>query len=154
MAPQRWDDDAALLVDLVEAMAEPGEIPDGFVEAGVAALAWRTVDAELTLAELVFDSDDAPQLSTSVRSGGSSRMLAFSGGGFALEIETSGAGIVGQLTPAGDGRVTCQTPAGPTAEATVDPAGYFILGPPPSGPVRLAVCTAGHTIVTSWTCLR
>ncbi|GAB3955588.1 hypothetical protein GCM10029976_098820 [Kribbella albertanoniae] len=49
-----WNDDGQLLEALRDALVTEQEVPRAFVEAGKAAFAWRTIDAEL--AALTYDS--------------------------------------------------------------------------------------------------
>jgi len=48
-----WNDDEKLIEALREAFASADDVPAAFVEAGKAAFAWRTIDAEL--AALTYD---------------------------------------------------------------------------------------------------
>jgi hypothetical protein len=147
----RSDDEAAVLTELGAALREADEVPDEFVAAALAALTWRTIDAEL--AELTFDSAADVALATRTRYGASARTLTFGAGEVSVEIEVTEAGIVGQLSPSAGGSVVCQTPAGTFDEAPVDDVGCFVLRTPPSGPVRLRAESAGHAVATSWVCL-
>ncbi|HEU5109949.1 MAG TPA: hypothetical protein VFT95_15510, partial [Micromonosporaceae bacterium] len=49
-------DETALVTEIAAAMDEARAVPAADLEAARAAYAWRTVDAELALAELIFDS--------------------------------------------------------------------------------------------------
>jgi hypothetical protein len=147
-----WDDDVILLADLGTALAQARTVPADWVAVAGATFAWHTVDADLALAELMFDSARDPALA--VRSGSASaRTLTFGGTGVTVEIEVSPAGIAGQLTPASDGQVTCQTADGTYGESPVDAVGGFVLPPPPTGPVRLQARTRDYTVATTWVCL-
>lgn len=152
MTSPRWDDDDRLLTDLKGAMRDLPPAPPDFVHAAMAAFSWRTVDAELALAELVFDSATDAQLLTRTRSGGSARTLAFQADDVSVEIELTEAGIAGQLSPASGGRITAEGPNGVFDQTTVDEIGCFLLSSPPAGPVRLRAQTEGYTVVTGWVC--
>jgi hypothetical protein len=145
-----WDDDDALLADLRAAMSEAPPVPAEFTAAARGALAWRTVDADLFLAELAFDSSVHSELATRAAAGTGTRMLVFDGGGYRVEAEISTDGIIGQVTPADGGRVSCQTAAGTHDETSLDELGCFELTVPPRGPVRLHVESAGRTVATAW----
>ncbi|GAA3773071.1 hypothetical protein GCM10022225_70720 [Plantactinospora mayteni] len=147
-------DDDALLRELGEALRDPGPPPEEFLAAGYAAFSWRTVDAELALAELTFDSACDPEPAGMTRSAGSARALAFHAGPVVVAIEVTGTGIVGQISPARSGRVLVRTPRGPYEEVPVDAVGFFSLGPPPSGPVQLHARTSDYAVATSWVSLR
>jgi hypothetical protein len=148
-----WEDDQALLADLRDAVDDAPTVPDEFITAALGALAWRTVDVDLAFAELMFDSSVDSALATRGQPADPVRTLAFSGGGVSVEIEVTAAGITGQLTPAVEGRISCQTPAGTSDETETDPVGCFVLGPPPSGPVRLHLSYGTQTVATTWICL-
>jgi hypothetical protein len=144
-------DEQALLAELATALRESTSVPPPLLAAADAALTWRTVDAELALAELVFDSACDPAPAGATRSGGGGvRALAFRGSEIALEIEVSRAGIVGQVIPAGAGVVTGLSMHGVFDEAQIDETGCFVLGAPPHGPVRLRVDTGVRRVSTSW----
>jgi len=152
MGSWRLDDDEVLLIELGNAL-RAAEVPVEFLTAARGALAWRTVDQELTLAELAFDSLCDAEPAGLTRSGAAARTLSFDSGTVSVEIEVTSSGIVGQLSPASPGRVTVRTAEGARDEAAVDPAGYFTLSAPPPGPVRLHARTPAYTVVTSWVCL-
>ncbi|HKS98308.1 MAG TPA: hypothetical protein VJT31_02160 [Rugosimonospora sp.] len=145
-------DDEALLAELAEALREGASVPTHYVDAAQAALSWRTVDAELAIAELTFDSACDPEPAGATR-GGSARTLAFRGGELSVEIEVTDAGIAGQVIPASGGQVEVQTAMGAADSAPIDEIGCFVLGAPPAGPVRLHARTGRHRIATSWVSL-
>jgi hypothetical protein len=146
------DDDEALLAGLGAAQAEAASVPAEFLAAARGALAWRTVEIDLAIAELTFDSARDAELATR-SSGGPIRLLAFGTRDVTLEFEVTAAGIAGQLTPVSVGRVTCQTAAGDFDDVPVDAVGCFLLRAPASGPVRLRARTQDYTVATSWVCL-
>jgi hypothetical protein len=148
-----WEDDHALLTDLGTARANTATVPEDFVTAALGALAWRSIDADLALAELTFDSAFDTELATRTGVATSSRTLAFNGGGVSVEIEVTAAGITGQLTPAVEGRVSCQTATGTYDDTVTDAVGCFVLMAPPNGPVRLRLRYGGRAVATSWICL-
>jgi hypothetical protein len=146
----------AQLAELAAALAEIDSVPPHLLALAEATFTWRTIDAELALAELVFDSacDPAPAGPTRSggpnRSGGSVRTLAFHGPDVTLEIEVSQAGIVGQVIPASGGHVTGMATDAGFDEAPIDETGCFVLRAPPPGPVRLRVDTGARVVGTSW----
>lgn len=146
-------DDDTLLAELRVALREPREVPEEFLAAARSAYTWRTIDAELAVAELVFDSACDPEPVGLTRSSSSARTLTFRNGPVIVEIEVTSAGITGQLSPARGGRVTARTMEGVYDQATVDSLGFFTLGTPPPGPVRIYASTGEYTIATSWVCL-
>ncbi|MFJ6197425.1 hypothetical protein [Micromonospora sp. NPDC092111] len=146
--------DDALTTELGAALWDAGPVPEEFLTAALAAFAWRSVDADLALAELTFDSACDAEPAGLTRSAGSTRTLSFRSGPVVLEIEVSDAGIVGQLSPACGGRVRAQTASGTYDEAALDAVGFFSLAAPPRGPVQLRARTGGYTVATTWVSLR
>jgi hypothetical protein len=140
----------AELAELAAALREATSVPPELLALADEALTWRTVDAELALAELVFDSACDPAPAGATRSGGSVRTLAFHGRDIALEIEVSRAGIVGQVIPATGGHVTGLSMYGAFDRAPIDETGCFVLGVPPAEPVRLRVDTGARVVSTIW----
>jgi hypothetical protein len=145
-----WDDDEALLADFRAAMTQSPPVPPDFTAAARASLAWRTIDADLFLAELAFDSSHHEELATRSGPESSGRLLVFDGAGYRVEAEISDDGIVGQITPADSGRVSCQTATGTHDETSLDELGCFELKVPPRGPVRLHMEADGRTVATAW----
>lgn len=147
--------DDALLAELGAALRDSGPVPEEFLTAALAAFSWRTIDAELTVAELTFDSACDREPAGLVRSTGSAaRTLTFRAGSVVIEIEVTSTGIVGQLSPARGGRVTARTSAGRYEEVPVDAVGFFSMGAPPAGPVQLCARTADYAVATAWVSLR
>jgi hypothetical protein len=146
------DSDDGVLAELRAALAEAGQVPREFVTAALGAFAWRTVDAELVLAELVFDSSADAELALRTRSRASVRTLTFQGNGVHVDVELADGGIAGQVVPVTGGEVAAETAAGVFDRAEVDGTGCFLLGAPPPGPVRLRLRTGRYRLVTGWVC--
>jgi hypothetical protein len=144
------DCDSELLGELVEAVRERVAVPDDHRTAARFAYAWRTADEELAVAELMFDSACDPEPAGLTRSAGSARALTFRSGPVLVEVEVTDDGIVGQLSPASAGRVLARTAAGVYDRTQVGPVGFFSLGPPPPGPVRICAYTAEFSVATAW----
>ena len=147
------DSDDALLAELREALTQSPTVPPDFVAAARAAFAWRTIDTDLLLAELAFDSARDQQLATRAGPTGSVRVLVFDGAGVRVEVQVSDGGIVGQVTPADGGRVSCQTAADTFDETTIDGQGCFVLRSPTRGAVRLRIRSERQDLATSWVSL-
>ncbi|SCL39538.1 hypothetical protein GA0074692_5396 [Micromonospora pallida] len=146
--------DDALLVELGAALRDPGPVSEEFLDAALAAFAWRTVDAELALAELTFDSASDREPAGLTRSTGAERTLTFRSGPVVVELEVTATGIVGQLSPARPGRVSARTAAGQYDEVPVDDVGFFSMGVPPAGPVQFRASTTRYAVRTAWVSLR
>jgi len=146
--PPSSDDE--LLARLAHVVEEADPVPAGVTEAALAALATRTLDAEL--AELVEDS--ALGTLTAVRDGGAdTRMLSFESAGLTVELQVRADGAtraVRGLVAGAVGEVTAQT-RDTERTAPVDEGGWFSLDGLPPGPVRLRMrATGGAAVVTSW----
>lgn len=153
---EQWPpvDDAVLLVELGAALRDPGPVPEEFLDAALAAFSWRTIDAELALAELAFDSACDLEPAGLTRSAGTERTLTFRSGQVVVELEVTATGIVGQLSPARPGRVSARTATGQYDDVPVDEVGFFSMGVPPTGPVQFRARTAEYAVRTSWVALR
>src|SRR5689334_9801446 len=102
MDKYRWHDDEVLLSDLAEALREVSPLSARVAEQAKGALSWRTVDADMLLATLSFDSS----LERSGRSRDSEdghRVLVFHATPLAVELELQFDRIVGQIVPSGAG---------------------------------------------------
>jgi hypothetical protein len=149
MPSPNWNDDDELMLDLRAALRAPA-VDEQVLAAARAAFAWRTVDADLELIGLLYDShlEDGSLVRESPTE--SPRTLAFHGDNLGVEIELNDGGIEGQLIPAQPGMVTLVTADGPYAAAAADPVGCFSFPPPPSGPIRLECSTEAGRFVTVW----
>ena len=150
MMDPEWHDDEKLIEALREALAAADDVPSAFVEAGKAAFAWRTIDAEL--AELTYDSALDPLDALAIRSESAIlRSLTFASDGWTVELELTPDAVLGQLDPPDVGTVTARGDGGKLATAEIDELGFFVLGPPPTVPYRLVCQTqSGTTILTGW----
>lgn len=149
----RWDDDEELLADLAEAVRTLGPPPDTLAEDARTAFAWRTLDDDLLLANLSFDSSlagvaDGMRAQDPDRA---SRLLVFSTASMSVELAVDRDGrLVGQIVPPSEARVTMETATGARTEVTADDLGFFMLPEIPDDPVRLRCETPGARLVTDW----
>lgn len=141
MTSARWDDDELLLADLQAAVSADPAVPERMLSAAKAVWTWRTVDEELLLASLSFDSRLQPV--SGLRGEEQSRTMVFDWPALSVEIEVMPGRLVGQLVPPSVGDVRLVTADGEYAAATTDEVGTFVLDRPAAGPVRL-VCRAGN----------
>ncbi|NUT50984.1 MAG: hypothetical protein HOV94_27325 [Saccharothrix sp.] len=147
-----WGSDEVLLRELSAALAEEGDVPEHVRSAARAAYTWRTVDAEL-LALTSYDSVLDAELAVRARATQTARQLVFDAEGVSVQVEVTEAGVAGQVLPGGPGRVVLLTATGPVEEVELDELGMFLLGPPPSGPVRFRCEVGGATVLTDWVCV-
>ena len=142
----RSDDD--LMGELKEALEEARSVPPDVMEAAKAAFTWRTVDEELEMLTLAYDSAMAD---VGVRGVGSpERMLVFEGSDLTLEVEVNDDVLMGQVVPALPGRVILQNPQGSLHETEADDGGFFLFRRPASSPVRFKWIGAEIRVVTAW----
>jgi len=145
------DDDEQLLAELGAALRSAGPITDDDLARGKESFTWRTVDDDLALAELVYDSSIQERLL--VRDGEivpGGRTLIFEGDAMSVEIDATADVLTGRIVPPGRADLTLMTVTGPGGETTADDMGCFVLAAPPPGPVRLHCRTPTTRLVTGW----
>lgn len=145
----RWDDDELLLAELAEAVRAVTPLSDTIAEQAHGALAWRTVDSDLLLASLTFDSSLEPAGRTRAAEDGS-RVLTFTAAPLMVEVELQSDRIVGQIVPPGEGEIVLESADGTTARTAADAFGFFVLPVRPEGSVRLRCDTPKTRLVTDW----
>jgi hypothetical protein len=148
MTQHRWDDDQNLLDDLSDALREASHAST-IAEYGRGTFAWATVDQDLLLASLSFDS--SLELVRERRSdGGDGRVLVFTAAPLSLEVEVMPDHLTGQILPPGPGEVRVETSDGVTSTVEADDAGFFYIPRRLVGPVRLYCDTPTGRLVTDW----
>ncbi len=150
MAGPWWRDDDQLLELLRDAMSTAREMPAAFVDAGKAAYAWRTIDAEL--AALTYDSAwDAEELTLTRAESAMLRTLTFTSDALTIELELTPHEVLGQISPPQGGTVRLTADSEDVGTTPIDDLGFFIVRPAPRHPFRL-VCqiAAGITVLTGW----
>src|SRR5918996_129143 len=140
-----------LLVELREAMRTADEVPAGFIAAGKAAFAWRTVDAELAALADELRADEA--LAGTRAEHAAVRALSFHASDISIEVEVTSDALLGQVVPPRPGQVEVQSQDGTRHAATVDETGWFAIRPLPSAMFRLHLRTATDNVVTEWVTL-
>ena len=150
MTGARWSGDDALFQELKEAVSGPGEVADRMLDAAKAAFTWRTVDTELELLALAYDSALHDEALVRGAALAGPRVLIFEGESISLGVEVGTQVLTGQLVPAQPGHVTLMTPHGWVGETEGDDAGFFLLARPSPGPVRLRCHTADSELITDW----
>jgi hypothetical protein len=149
VTPRLWEDDESLLAELGEALRGPRATSAAFAEAGRLAFAWRTIDEELALAALAYDSALDQELLLRAGARSSARVLVFDGPAMSVAIEVSGDEVAGHLSPPQAGRISVLTVRGPVGEVAADREGGFLFARP-TGPVRLRCRTEAASMVTDW----
>jgi hypothetical protein len=144
----RWDDDQHLLDDLSDALREARHA-SAIAAYGKGAYAWRTIDDDLLLASLSFDSllEQVQQR----RSGpDDERVLVFTASPLSVELEVRPGQIAGRIIPQGAGEIRVETADGVTFHIEADDAGFFTLPGAVRGLIRLRCDTATARLVTDW----
>jgi hypothetical protein len=151
MTSPRWDaSDDWLMGEIKAAVSTSGPVPEHAITAARAAYTWRTIDEELEVLSLSFDSADETAALVRGSSEAAPRMLLFEGRGLGVEVEITSGSLTGQLIPPQPGHVTLSTAVGPFADGAADEAGCFLLARPPAGPVRLRCETSQASLITEW----
>ena len=149
MTRRRWDDDERLFDDLAEAVRDTAPLARTIAEHADGALSWRTIDEELLLASLTFDSS-LEQVRETRAGTGEGRVLVFTSPPLSVEIEVLADQVVGQILPPGEGEIVIETPDGARRRVSAGESGFFVLPEVPEGPVRLRCDTSTGRVVTSW----
>ena len=144
----RWNDDQHILDDLSDALREAA-LADTIAEYGQGAYAWRTVDQDLLLASLSFDSSLEP-VQARRSDPDDARVLVFTASPLSLELEVMPGRVVGQIVPPGPGEIRVETADGVTFHVEADDVGFFDLPGIPHGPIRLRCDTPTGRLVTDW----
>jgi hypothetical protein len=145
----RWNDDDILFADLAEALGDVAPLAARVAAHGRGALAWRTVDSDLVLASLSFDSVLERSGSTRDREG-DDRVLVFHAAPLAVEVEVQADRIVGQIVPPSEGEITLETVDGTRVQVDADDLGFFILPRPVASAARMRCETLTTRLVTDW----
>jgi len=150
MTTQLPKDDAELMVELGAAVRSAGPITDQELNRAKATYTWRTIDDDLALAALVYDSvlQDRPLVRGEVMP--DARTLIFEGDTMLLEVDVTADALTGRVVPAGRADLSLVTVNGTVGETATDDMGWFLLPAPRSGPVRLFCRTATARLVTDW----
>lgn len=144
-----WTDDDELLADLAQAMRPVTAHVEAVARLGRGALAWLTVDDDLRLAALRFDSSLEPV--SGLRDGEAApRVLVFSAEPLSIELELLSDRTAGQIRPPGAGQVTVERPDGDMLPVDVDDTGFFVLSPLAGATVRIRCETAWGKLITDW----
>jgi len=146
-----WNDDDELLDILSLALREQREVPSRFVEAGKAAFAWRSIDAEL--AALAYDSAaaEAPTGAPIRAEEAAIRELTFAFRDASVYVQVTDGGLHGQIVPPQRGELEVHREGQPPARTEIDDQGWFSYTPLPRTPIRLLWRVAGSgTAMTDW----
>lgn len=149
MTQRTWDDDEHLLQDLAQAVHDSAPLARTVADHAQAALSWQTVDEELLLAGLSFDSAMEPVRETRAELG-DARVLVFSSSPLSVELEVLHDQVVGQILPPGAAEIVVETSDGVEQRVSADESGFFVLPAVPQRPVRLRCDSPAAQVVTDW----
>jgi hypothetical protein len=140
--------DEQLLTGLREALRTAAEVPAGFVAAGKAAFAWRTVDSELAALSDQLGADEVVAGMRAEHAG--VRALSFHASDISIELEVTSDALLGQLVPPRSGQIEVQSQDGARHTASADESGWFTIRPLPRRMFRLHVRTTIDDVITEW----
>jgi hypothetical protein len=149
----RYEDDDVLLAELAEALRETSPFAHTVAARGKGAFPWRTIDEDLLMAELAFDSATATSSALRSEDVAGSRVLVFTTELRSVEVEVLPGQVLGQFLPPSAGSVEVEDSTGVVATAEVDQLGFFLIEPVPHGRVRLRCATPSTRLVTAWVTL-
>ena len=151
MEATQWDpSDDDLMDELREAVKPARSVPHQLVDAAKSALTWRAIDVELEVITLYYDSSLVQTADVRSAQPTNPRTLVFASETLTLELEVGADVLMGQVVPPRTGRVVLENPDGTVYETEADDNGGFLLGRPPSCPVRLRRLTDQTQVVTEW----
>jgi len=149
MTEHPWHDDQRLFADLSDAIREAADGLGSIGEFGRGAYAWRTIDEDLLVASLSFDSSLEP-VPEQRSSPAEARVMAFTAAPLSVELEVTPDRIVGQIIPPGPAEIRVEMAGEVTVRIEADDAGFFQLSRAVRGPLRLRCETASARLVTEW----
>jgi hypothetical protein len=149
MTQDRWGNDQQILNDLSDAIRDAAPLAETLMEYGKGAYAWRSVDQDLLLASLSFDSS-LERVQERRSDHGDTRVLTFTASPLSVELEVTPNRVVGQIIPPGPGEILVQTADGVTFHVEADDVGFFDFPSVPRGQVRLRCDTQAGRLVTDW----
>jgi hypothetical protein len=137
------------MLELAESIRDTEDLVSLVVQHGDGVYAWRTVETDLLVASLDFDSSlEGP---AAVRAAADeSRVLVFNAEPLSIEIEVAPSRISGRIVPPTTGQILVETTQGPTFHVDADELGFFVLPVLGAGPVRLRCETPTGRLVTEW----
>lgn len=125
------------------------DVPARFIEAGKAAFAWRTLDAEL--AALTADSAHADALAGTRADRASVRTITFATDDLSIDVELTSDALLGQVVPSIGGELQVCLRDGTTLTEPVDEVGWFAVRPCPTQTFRLRFEAEGRSpVATEW----
>jgi hypothetical protein len=146
--PHRWDNDQHLLDDLGDAVREAAR-SGPLAQLAKGLYSWRSVETDLLLASLDFDSSLEPVQGWRSEAD-EARVLVFTAPPLSVELEVMDGHAAGQIVPPGPAEIWVESADMATFRVEADSAGFFILPNTPRGLVRLRCDTPAGRLVTGW----
>ena len=146
--------EAQLIELLQQGLVATDPVPADVTEFAMAALTWRTIDAEL--AEIAFDSA-SEETPAGVRGPASERMLSYETSKLSIDVEyrTATRRLIGQIAPPQPATVQLHHAKG-TSTTVADDLGRFAFDDVEPGPVSIVCTSMGEdpdVTKTEWTVL-
>lgn len=142
--------DEVLALELADALRRTSPLVAGVAARAKSAFTWRTVDDDLLMAELMFDSAYQAVPSPTRADDDGTRVLVFAAELRSVEVEVLSDRVLGQFTPQSTGEVEVLGDSGVVARVDVDDLGFFVIEPVPTGIVRLRCTTPTTRFLTDW----
>lgn len=149
------NDDDRLIDDMRAALAESTGVPDGAEAMARAVFEIESIDQELDLLTLLYDS--SRELVDHTRAAGGSvtaRYLTFQRDLLTLEMEIGPDVVLGQVVPPQPATISLSTRSGAVSECRTDEVGAFFLERPVADAIRLTCTTATGGLRTTWISMR
>ena len=147
--PTGWSDDDQLLTDLRDATSSEAAPPPAMRDAAIAVFDLQSLDEELELLALTYDSVAHGEVLTR-DTAKTLRTMAFESVDAGMRIEVSDRHITGQVWPGGVVVLTLESAAGVSAEVTTDGYGFFTFNRPRPGFIRIRSDLPDRTLSTGW----
>jgi hypothetical protein len=149
MTHHDWGDDQSILNDLSYALRDAA-LAGTIAECGRGAWAWHTLDQDMLLASLSFDSSLEQVEARRSDTDDGRRFLVFSAAPLSLELDVMPDRVIGQILPPGPGQIRVETADGVTFHVEANDVGFFDLPHQLLGTVRLRCDTPAARLVTAW----
>lgn len=145
-----FSDDDELMVEIQRALTEANDVPVYALEQARAAFELKTVDQELELLTMLYDSSKNFDIVVRDASFVAARTLSFVRGDMSVDLEMEAGWVLGQVMPPQLATVSILTVEGVFSTCDTDEVGTFRLRCPAVGSIRLT-CTLGRlNLATNW----
>jgi hypothetical protein len=152
---QSDDNDDQLIEEIRGALADVGAVPEGAQALAGAVFDLQSIDRELELLTLLYDSsrevfDGTRGEAASV----AARYLTFQRDLLTLEVEIGPDAVLGQVVPAQPATISLLTRSGVASMCETDEVGAFFFERPETDGIRLTCTTPTSVLRTTWISMR